>query len=108
DRALTLALVARIRTALLVRVEISNFIIWLIVLFSLPRIYSLFRKRTEEEQHHFEVTPAQRWTMSVLYFGLIAIPLFGLQVAQKDLNKYGVRFHATDGIPTCDNQGAVA
>ncbi len=27
-----------------------NFIIWLIVLLSLPRIYSLFRKRTEEEQ----------------------------------------------------------
>src|SRR5215467_9456100 len=29
-----------------------NFIIWLIVLFSLPRIYSLFRKRTEEEQRY--------------------------------------------------------
>ncbi len=35
-----------------------NFIIWLIVLLSLPRIYSLFRKRTEEEQRYFEVTPA--------------------------------------------------
>src|SRR5437867_1560887 len=33
-----------------------NFIIWLIVLLSLPRIYSLFRKRTEEEQRYFEVT----------------------------------------------------
>ena len=47
-----------------------NFIIWLIVLLSLPRIYSLFRKRTEEEQRYFEVTPSQRWTMSILYFGL--------------------------------------
>jgi len=40
-----------------------NFIIWLIVLLSLPRIYSLFRKRTEEEQRYFEVTPSQRWIM---------------------------------------------
>src|SRR4030095_6057380 len=44
-----------------------NFIIWLIVLLSLPRIYSLFRKRTEDEQHYFEVTPDQRWPMSILY-----------------------------------------
>src|SRR5207245_9313110 len=58
-----------------------NFIIWLIVLLSLPRIYSLFRKRTEEEQRYFEVTPSQRWTMSILYFGLIAILLFGMHVA---------------------------
>ncbi len=70
-----------------------NFIIWLIVLLSLPRIYSLFRKRTEEEQRYFEVTPAQRWTMSILYFGLIAILLYGMHVAQQDLNKYGVRSH---------------
>src|ERR1700704_3449327 len=70
-----------------------NFIIWLIVLLSLPRIYSLFRKRTEEEQRYFEVTPSQRWTMSILYFGLIAILLFGMHVAQQDLNKYGVRSH---------------
>src|SRR3984893_2663376 len=70
-----------------------NFIVWLIVLLSLPRIYSLFRKRTEEEQRYFEVTPSQRWTMSILYFGLIAILLFGMHVAQPDLNKHGVRSH---------------
>src|SRR5437867_12997556 len=70
-----------------------NFVIWLIILLSLPRIYSLFRKRTEEEQRYFEVTPSQRWTMSFLYFGLIAVLLFGMHVAQKDLNKYGVRSH---------------
>jgi len=70
-----------------------NFIIWLIVLLSLPRIYSLFRKRTEEEQRYFEVTPSQRWIMSILYFGLIAVLLFGMHVAQQDLAKYGVRSH---------------
>jgi hypothetical protein len=31
--------------------------------------------------------------MSVLYFGLIAVLLFGMHVAQQDLNKYGVRSH---------------
>ena len=70
-----------------------NFIIWLIVLLSLPRIFSLFRKRTEEEQRYFEVTPAQRWTMSILYFGLIAVLLLGMHQAQEDLDKYGVRAH---------------
>ena len=73
--------------------KFPNFIIWLIVLLSLPRIYSLFRKRTEEEQHYFEVTPKQRWIMSVLYFGLIAALLFGMHVAQQDLNSLGVRSH---------------
>ena len=70
-----------------------NFVIWLIVLLSLPRIYSLFRKRTDEERRYFEVTPSQRWIMSVLYFGLIAILLFGMHVAQRDLQNYGVRSH---------------
>jgi len=70
-----------------------NFIVWLIVLLSLPRIYSLFRKRTEEEERYFEVTPSQRWTMSILYFGLIAVLIFGMHVAQQDLTKHGVRAH---------------
>ena len=73
--------------------KFPNFIVWLLVIASLPRIISLFRKRTEEERRYFEVTPSQRWTMSVLYFGLIAALLFGMHVAQDDLNKYGVRAH---------------
>jgi hypothetical protein len=31
--------------------------------------------------------------MSVLYFGLIALLLLGMHVAQQDLNKHGVRSH---------------
>ena len=73
--------------------KFPNFIIWLIILLSVPRIYSLFRKSTEEEQHYFEVTPSQRWIMSVLYFALIAALLFGMHVAQRDLNELGVRAH---------------
>src|SRR5213082_4129553 len=33
-----------------------NFIVWLMVIASLPRVYSLFRKRTEEERRYYEVT----------------------------------------------------
>src|SRR6059058_2859466 len=51
--------------------KFPNFIVWLMVIASLPRVISLFRKRTEEEQRYYEVSSGQRWTMSFLYFGLI-------------------------------------
>src|ERR1700731_1424354 len=70
-----------------------NFVVWLMVFLSLPRIVSLFRKHTEEEKRYYEVTPMQRWTMSILYFGLIATLLFAMQLAQNDLHKHGVRAH---------------
>ena len=58
-----------------------NFILLLIVLFSLPRLFFLFRKKTEEELRYFEVTPAQRWIMGTLYFGLIAFLVVGMRAA---------------------------
>src|SRR5206468_9469037 len=70
-----------------------NFIVWLMVIASLPRVISLFRKRTEEEQRYYEVTRSQRWTMSFLYFGLIAMLLAGMQLASKDLQKQGLPTH---------------
>jgi Zn-dependent protease len=70
-----------------------NFIVWLMVIASLPRIVSLFRKRTEQERQYYEVTSAQRWTMSILYFGLIAVLVFGMHLAARDLNEYGIRSH---------------
>src|SRR5438105_1162355 len=73
--------------------KFPNFIVWLIVLLSLPRIYSLFRRRTEEEQRYYEVTPTQRWTMSILYFGLIIALISAMHLAQNDLNTRGVRAH---------------
>jgi Zn-dependent protease len=73
--------------------KFPNFIVWLMVFASLPRIYSLFRKRTEEERRYFEVTPAQRWTMSFLYFGLIIMLLLGMHLAQHDLHEQGIRAH---------------
>jgi Zn-dependent protease len=73
--------------------KFPNFIVWLMIALSLPRIISLFRKRTEEERRYYEVTPAQRWTMSILYFGLIAVLIFGMHLAARDLHNYGVRSH---------------
>ncbi len=73
--------------------KFPNFVVWLMVLLSLPRIYSLFRKRSEEERRYYEVTPAQRWTMSILYFGLIAVLVFAMHLAQNDLHRHGVPAH---------------
>jgi Zn-dependent protease len=62
-----------------------NIIIWILLFMSLPRIFSLFRKRSEEEQRYFEVAPAQRWTMGGMYFGLIAALVVLMYVAQVEL-----------------------
>jgi Zn-dependent protease len=57
-----------------------NFLLLLIFIFSLPRVFSLFRKRTVEQQRYFEVTPGQRLFMGSLYFGLIAFLFFGMML----------------------------
>lgn len=67
-----------------------NFIIWLVLLMSLPRIFSLFRKRTEVERRFYEVTASQRWTMAAMYFGLIAALVFGMHVALEQLEATGI------------------
>ena len=57
-----------------------NFIVLLILIMSIPRLISLFRKKTEEEKRYFEVTPGQRLTMGVLYFGLAAALALGMKI----------------------------
>ena len=59
-----------------------NFILLLILIFSLPRLFFLFRKKSEAQLRYFEVTPAQRWTMAALYFGLIAFLVIGMQMTK--------------------------
>ena len=56
------------------------FLLIIILIASLPRLFSLFRHRTDAEQRYFEVTPAQRWTMAAMYFGLIALLVIGMQI----------------------------
>jgi Zn-dependent protease len=59
-----------------------NFLLILILIVSAPRIFSLFRRKTEEERRYFEVTPAQRWTMAVLYFGLVVLLVLAMRLSQ--------------------------
>jgi Zn-dependent protease len=61
-----------------------NFILLLILIFSLPRLFFLFRAKTDEERRYFEVTPAQRWTMAATYFGLIAFLVYGMHLTYID------------------------
>ncbi len=58
-----------------------NFLLILILLMSLPRVWSLFRAKSDDEKRYFEVTREQRVTMTVLYFGLIALLVFGMHWA---------------------------
>jgi Zn-dependent protease len=62
-----------------------NFIVWILLFASLPRIISLFRKRTEEQQRYYEVAPAQRWLMALMYFGLIGALVLGMHVSHLQL-----------------------
>ena len=65
-----------------------NFIILLVIFFSLPRLFSLFRRRTLEEVNYFQVTPVQRWIIGVLYFGLAAFLAWGMKAVQLQLHRY--------------------
>ena len=58
-----------------------NLIVVLILLTSIPRLLSLFRKQSAEEKRFFEIEPWQRVVMSVMYFGLVAALLLGMKAA---------------------------
>jgi Zn-dependent protease len=55
-----------------------NFLVVMILIMSAPRLFSLFRRKTDVEKRYFEVTPAQRCTMAILYFGLAALLVAGM------------------------------
>ncbi len=57
-----------------------NFVLLLIFLISLPRLLSLFRRKSAEESRYFEVTPMRRWIMGGMYFGLIAFLVLGMMI----------------------------
>jgi Zn-dependent protease len=57
-----------------------HFLLVLIVLFSLPRVISLFRRKTDTEARYFEVSFEQRWIMGCLYFGLVAFLFVGMRL----------------------------
>lgn len=55
-----------------------NFLLILILVMSLPRIWSLFRPKTDEEKRYFEVTRGQRIAMAAMYFGLVGLLVLGM------------------------------
>ena len=61
-----------------------NFLLLVIVLMALPRVFSLFRKKSDEERRYFEVTPARRWVMGAMYFTLIAFLVLAMSATQID------------------------
>ena len=62
-----------------------NILILVIILFSLPRLFTLFRQRTPDEVNYFQVTPAQRWIMGTLYVGLAAVLAWAMGVIHQQL-----------------------
>jgi Zn-dependent protease len=64
-----------------------NVVLWLVVILSVPRVISLFRKRTPEAERFFEVSPHRRWAMGGMYFGLIALLVFAMRIAQHELER---------------------
>jgi Zn-dependent protease len=55
-----------------------SFIIFLIIIFSLPRLFSLFKKKSEEEKRFYEVNAMQRLIAAIIYFGLILFLSVGM------------------------------
>jgi Zn-dependent protease len=55
-----------------------NIVVGLILIFSIPRLVSLFREKSEEERRYYEVSPGRRVIMAGMYFGLMAFLLFGM------------------------------
>lgn len=58
-----------------------NFILILILVFSVPRLLSLFRRKSKEQRRYFEVTGAQRWAMALMYFGLVVLLVLGMNMS---------------------------
>jgi Zn-dependent protease len=68
--------------AILVAITVAhpNFLLILILVASVPRLFFLFKKKSEAERRYFEITPLQRWTIGAMYFGLIALLVLGMKL----------------------------
>jgi Zn-dependent protease len=69
-------------TVIMVALLVMSFnpLLLLLLIMSVPRLISLFRKRTEEEKRFYEVTAGQRAFIAILYFGLAAALGFGMKM----------------------------
>ena len=73
----------------------QNFLVWLILIVSVPRLISLFRKRTVEEKRFYEISAAKRFVMGILYFALIGALLFAMNLTDTQLARI-IRDHVAE------------
>jgi len=64
-----------------------SLILIIILLMSLPRVFSLFRRKTAAEQRYYEVTPQRRLIMGTMYFSLIGLLVWGMSVTLGQINR---------------------
>jgi Zn-dependent protease len=64
------------------------FILWLILLMDLPRVWRMFKMRHHPEIMQFYAIPQQkRWTMGAAYFALMGLLVLGMQATHNRLLK---------------------
>jgi len=66
-----------------------DFILFLIMLMSLPRIWRLFWSRTPEEEFYHALPAGQRMTMGICYFGLAAFLYYMMHTSFEELQSFG-------------------
>jgi Zn-dependent protease len=66
-----------------------NFLLILILLLALPKVWRLFWSRTPEEQMYYELAPAKRMIMGVCYFGLAGLLFYQMQSVMEELAAMG-------------------
>lgn len=69
-----------------------NFILLLVLVMGLPRLFWLFRRdKSPEQLRYFEVTTVQRWVTAVLYFGLAALLAAGMFFTRETIDALKLR-----------------
>lgn len=66
-----------------------NFLLILILITALPRVWKLFWSRTPEEHLYHDLPASQRLTMGVCYFGLAAFLFYQMQNTIEELQSLG-------------------
>jgi Zn-dependent protease len=66
-----------------------NFVCVLILIAALPKIWSLFWSKTDEQKRYYEVQPVYRFMIAVCYFGLAGLLFFQKEEAMSVLQGLG-------------------
>ena len=58
-----------------------NLMLLLVVVMAIPRVYSLFRPKTDAEIEYFNVSPGRRLLIGTAYFGLLGLLVLGMEIS---------------------------